>query len=260
MQAVPFCPVCGANGRTEIKGARDPLGSIPGSWSYKRCESCFSLWMDPRPIKEDIPKLYPKDYYTHEKMEQNAWITRRKGLISQIWKKVWVSELSRLGYQKKLYSFGLKPSIFGQILALFPPIKMAAQAECRFLAAPIKGKVLDVGCGNGSFLFFMKQLGWVVQGIEQDSEAAQNSRQLGISITEAFVEECSLEKDFYEAITLSHVIEHLADPKAILLKLYSSLKPGGTLVSISPNPVVKWAMIFCPNWRGLEPTKTPSFN
>ncbi|ACD82622.1 class I SAM-dependent methyltransferase [Candidatus Methylacidiphilum infernorum] len=255
LEAVPFCPVCGGEGKMTFKEVGDPLGSIPGRWSYKSCQSCFSMWMDPKPIKEDIPKLYPRDYYTHEKVDESYWIERSKSFISKAWQKIWVSELSGMGYSKELASHGLKSTRLGQLLALFPPIKMAARAECRFLPASMRGKVLDVGCGNGCFLYFMKKLGWEVQGVEPDPRAAQICKDLGIEVFQAPIEECPLEKDHYEAITLSHVIEHLSDPKEVLLKLFSSLKPGGMLVSVSPNPVGQWARAFGPAWRGLDPPR-----
>ncbi|QSR88592.1 class I SAM-dependent methyltransferase [Methylacidiphilum caldifontis] len=255
LEPIIFCPICGGSGKTEIKEATDPYGDIPGKWSYRRCQNCFSLWMDPMPIREDIPKLYPKDYYTHEQSDKIFLIKRKENFISQFWKKVWVSELSAMGYRKELSSLGLKSSYIGQLLTLFSPIKMAAQGECRYLAGHSKGKLLDVGCGNGAFLYFMKQLGWEVEGIEPDPTAAKICKDLGITVIESPIEECSLKQEFYDAITLSHVIEHLPNPKEVLVELFSSLKPQGTLVSISPNPIGKWAKIFGPSWRGLEPPR-----
>src|SRR6202041_517153 len=56
----------------------------------------------------------------------------------------------------------------------------------------------------------------------------------------------------FDAVTMNHVIEHVPDPIALLAEVNRILKPGGRLVSITPN-VQSWGhSLFGECWRGLE--------
>src|SRR5206468_492423 len=46
-------------------GLRDRLFDVPGTFSFSQCPDCRSVWLNPRPIREDIPKCYT-NYFTHE--------------------------------------------------------------------------------------------------------------------------------------------------------------------------------------------------
>ena len=54
--------------------------------------------------------------------------------------------------------------------------------------APDK-KILDVGCGNGEYLSFMKDKGWNVVGIEPAQEAATAAQSRGLDVNIATLEE-----------------------------------------------------------------------
>ena len=53
-------------------------------------------------------------------------------------------------------------------------------------------------------------------------------------------------------ITLSHVIEHLHDPIAVLRRLHAALRPGGRIWLQTPNIDSRGAERFGVAWRGLE--------
>ncbi|MBW6415016.1 class I SAM-dependent methyltransferase [Methylacidiphilum fumariolicum] len=254
LEQVPNCPICNGNGQTEIKDATDPFLAIEGKWGYKRCLDCHSLYMDPRPVPLEIPNLYPKTYYTHDSMELDPFKSQSMTFFSQLWHKIWIASLCSMGYKSQLEGKKLKSSVVGNFFCLHPTVNLEAKRQCRFLEAK-RGKILDVGCGNGQFLYFMKELQWEVEGIEPDPLAARKVIENGIKVIQSTIEEVDLSKDTYDAITLSHVIEHLRDPVSIIKKLVSALKPGGKLISISPNPTGTLAKRFLKSWRGLEPPR-----
>lgn len=51
---------------------------------------------------------------------------------------------------------------------------------------------------------------------------------------------------------MSHVIEHLHNPKSALIQAYKLLKSSGELYIDTPNIDAKGHMEFRENWRGLE--------
>jgi 2-polyprenyl-3-methyl-5-hydroxy-6-metoxy-1,4-benzoquinol methylase len=57
----------------------------------------------------------------------------------------------------------------------------------------------------------------------------------------------------FDAITMSHVIEHVPDPLASLDKCRRLLRLGGYLVLSTPNVRSLGHQRFGQSWRGLEP-------
>jgi SAM-dependent methyltransferase len=71
----------------------------------------------------------------------------------------------------------------------------------------------------------------------------------------AGVEDLVDEPGGYDVITLSHVIEHVHDPSALLRAIYRMLRPGGLLWLETPNLDSLGHARFGRNWRGLEPPR-----
>ena len=45
-------------------GLKDQLFGVGGEWQFFVCKDCELVWLNPRPVNEDIEKLY-NSYYTH---------------------------------------------------------------------------------------------------------------------------------------------------------------------------------------------------
>src|SRR5207247_693113 len=65
MESVSSCFLCGAVGAPLYGGLQDRLFGVPGIFSFSQCPECRFVWLNPRPIREDIPKCYT-NYFTHE--------------------------------------------------------------------------------------------------------------------------------------------------------------------------------------------------
>lgn len=101
-----------------------------------------------------------------------------------------------------------------------------------------RGRVLDVGCGSGGFLFQLRQrwpsdyelLGTDVSGAPLDYAESR-----GIPVARGDF----LAQDFggrrFDAVTLWAVAEHLAAPEAFLKKAHTLLNPGGCCFVLVPN-------------------------
>jgi 2-polyprenyl-3-methyl-5-hydroxy-6-metoxy-1,4-benzoquinol methylase len=95
------------------------------------------------------------------------------------------------------------------------------------------GKLLDIGCGVGWFLEAAKSEGFEIYGQEISSELADyTSESLGIKV---FTEEISNIKQKFDVITMFDLIEHVMDPKKLILESKALLNPGGIIVAFTPN-------------------------
>lgn len=120
-----------------------------------------------------------------------------------------------------------------------PPIERLGPNHLAFLGRTrMRGELLDVGCGEGTFLAVAAQLSDVA-GIELDpaaAEAAQSALGEGrvrrLSIWELANHDAP---GSYDVITLFEVLEHLEDPVAALGICRTLLRPGGRLVVSVPN-------------------------
>ncbi|MCI5134336.1 MAG: methyltransferase domain-containing protein [Candidatus Electrothrix sp. AW2] len=101
--------------------------------------------------------------------------------------------------------------------------------------APEECSLLDIGCGTGWFLDFCRQQGYTIAGQEFGKElAAHTEKRLETKIWSCPVSE--IEKNaFFDIITLFDVLEHTADPFAMLSEVKSLLQPGGISLIFVPN-------------------------
>lgn len=108
----------------------------------------------------------------------------------------------------------------------------ALEARARLLSALRPGRLLDIGCQKGEFLFWMRQRGWDVQGIEF-SKTPPNMFDMPIQYGR--IESATLEAKSFDAITLWAVLEHVHDPVAALCQVSNLLAPGGRAFALVPN-------------------------
>ena len=88
---------------------------------------------------------------------------------------------------------------------------------------------LDVGSGLGVFPAVLKELNWDCVAIEPDPEACEIIReQIGIEVLSDDLIECHKIGEF-NLISFNKVLEHIQNPKEMLLQSILHLKPGGLI-------------------------------
>jgi SAM-dependent methyltransferase len=101
------------------------------------------------------------------------------------------------------------------------------------------GKILEIGCGNGTFLRLAADRGYQVAGIDADPSAVKTAREInGILNTQSLsVEEfiADTHRSRVDVICLFDVLEHLERPREIVQALGRLLAPGGHLVCTVPS-------------------------
>lgn len=251
LEAVLACPVCGSRA---AKPLYDDLtdrvfGAAPGVWSLKRCDTCGSGYLDPRPTRASISEAY-KGYYTHSTSDHP--LVRPIGRIrSALHAALNSYENVRWGTKR-----GHAAQLGRWLIPLIPPLRAAADAECRHL--PVVAAdclLLDIGCGNGGFLALAQEAGWSVEGLDFDAAAVATAQSRGLPVQLGGIEILNDYCERYDVITLSHVIEHVHDPVLLMRRLFELLKPGGQLWIETPNLASCGSNDFGRNWRGLEPPR-----
>lgn len=99
---------------------------------------------------------------------------------------------------------------------------------------PANARVLEVGAGNGLFgQSATREFEYV--GIDLCDEAVRAARARGLEVYRASLARYVNTGAAFDAVTLFHVFEHLADPHDALATLGELLRPGGILVVITPD-------------------------
>lgn len=96
-----------------------------------------------------------------------------------------------------------------------------------------KGRVLDIGCGNGSFLSFAEQHGWEIAGV--DIKLSADARRLTCPLWEGRLQDIDFGGERFDCIRLNHVLEHTQNPVEELVIIRGLLKPGGIVYLSVPN-------------------------
>ncbi|TMC54756.1 MAG: class I SAM-dependent methyltransferase [Chloroflexi bacterium] len=103
--------------------------------------------------------------------------------------------------------------------------------------------VLDVGGSSGYLASELAKRGARVVVIDNDPQAVAEARQAGVDahVVDITREDPPETPGGYEAALLGDVLEHLADPAAVLRRLRPFVAPGGRLVASVPNGA-NWAL------------------
>lgn len=112
------------------------------------------------------------------------------------------------------------------------------EAVERISGRPISGqKVLDVGCGWAQALGFLQKKGAACFGFDPAAEAVAYAARRGLNVRQAGMETLEVfPGEKFDVVMLLNVLEHLADPVAVMNELRRRvMKPGAVLVIEVPN-------------------------
>ena len=112
---------------------------------------------------------------------------------------------------------------------------------------PEDGRLLDVGCGDGSFMLAAQSAGWNVTGTELNPHPA---RRLGLYVKKSIAGIGDVAQ--FDCITMWHTLEHFRDIKSTLTSLERLLAPKGRLIIAVPDNGSLQARLFGAKWLHLD--------
>lgn len=111
-------------------------------------------------------------------------------------------------------------------------------------------KVLDIGCGSGTFLQAAIRRSWQAFGTELNPQTAQAKK---LEVWENLAQvKANYGAEFFDAVTLWHSLEHFSNPAEILSEVSQILKKDGVLLISVPNVESFQARFFRENWWHID--------
>lgn len=247
-KAASRCILCRAQGRPLYSGLRDRLFSAPGEWSLVECpqEACGLIWLDPMPVPEDIASAYAQ-YYTHADGHarphrlSSLFAAARRGYLANAW-----------GYRRGVET---AERLLGLLPLVYPGRRVDLDFSVMWLEPRAHGRLLDVGAGSGSLVQHMATLGWRAEGLDFDPRAVETARARGLEMHLGSLSAQRFAEASFDAVTMSHSIEHVHDPLAWLTEARRILVHGGRLVIATPNTRSMLHRWFKANWFALDPPR-----
>jgi 2-polyprenyl-3-methyl-5-hydroxy-6-metoxy-1,4-benzoquinol methylase len=133
------------------------------------------------------------------------------------------------------------------------------KAFFKHVPSNVRGKLLDVGCGDGRFLRYAKKQGFEVWGIDFDKKSVENvKRNLGIDTIfaislEEFYEYAKEKNLKFDVITFFEVLEHQDKPREFLEMVKGLLREGGYIAGSVPNRESMFIEIVRDNYIDYPP-------
>jgi SAM-dependent methyltransferase len=176
------------------------------------CRDCGLIFINPQPEPEDLKEYYPKDYYTPNPSHYRDYSWFRRKALETYW-----------GYGRHSDSTP-NMHLFKKMVML--PFRIKYRHCIPFVEG---GRLLDIGCGNGTELYRLKLMGWEVYGVEIDIEASERAKSKGLSVYTGNLFEANYPDRFFHVVRMSFVLEHLPNPRETLLEISRILMPKGRI-------------------------------
>lgn len=126
----------------------------------------------------------------------------------------------------------------------------------RLISALPRGPILDVGCGDGRFLSYCRDVlpQEVSVGLEISSVRLQRVVEQGLIGVQADSEKLPFADSTFRMILMIEVIEHAWKPENMIAEAARVLAPDGMLVLTTPNYPIKRAYDLLNYLRGSRPS------
>lgn len=208
------CLACGSDRVGEWAKARDvEYLSVPDAFTFVRCNACDAVSIVDPPVRR-FGEIYPPTYYSFGSDGGAGVVTSVKDWLDRRWFR---------------------------------------RATRRLAGATLSA--LDVGGGAGQQLATLRRADPRVKRttvVDLDAGAESAARAAGHEYVRARIEDAAVRGPF-DIILLLNLIEHVADPQAVLRRARDLLAPGGVILVKTPNIESLDAWLFRHrNWGGYH--------
>ncbi len=210
------CVLCGQQQAALLFSGADRLyATTSKEFGVVRCSGCGLLRLDPQPDPVELRRYYPDNY----------WFAPGADAASRL--------------EESYRRLVLRDHVAFVVRALRD--------------AKVRGPLLDAGCGGGLFLGLMRERGFPVLGLDFSAGAAAIAwqRQSAPAVC-AMLDRAPFRSGSIGALTMFHVVEHLADPRAYLEAARELLEPSGRLIVQVPNANSWQSKLLGRRWNGID--------
>jgi SAM-dependent methyltransferase len=210
------CLLCGSSKWSPLLEGADRLGSGKAKWFLVvQCQDCGLCFTNPRPAPQSMTQFYSSDYPPHRPIDNQD-----RGL----------------GTQHRLKHFWRTPVEHRKQMPIHG-----------------SGRLLDFGCGSGSFLWRMHRQGWKAVGVDASETVVHYvGHELGLPALSGSLPHPDLADGSFDVITMWQSLEHVHWPMAVLRGARRLLAPGGKLMVTVPNIDSLPFRWFGQSWIGLD--------
>jgi len=202
------CSICGNYTNYKAHIIKEMMFGLHHEFEYIECDYCQCLSL--KSVPEDLTAYYPSDYYSFSDQP----ISSKQN-----------NELVRL--RNQYLAFGT-PWIGKMLFNLFPKRELA---WLPLIGLKKNTCILDVGCGSGNLLYFLKDQG--MNNLTGIDPFLKNDRIASKAFTISKKDIFSI-SGIWEIILFHHAFEHMSDPKNVLAKTASMLSIGGQCIIAIP--------------------------
>ena len=208
------CSLCGGKESSTCLAAFDFDSSVE-PFQLVQCTGCSLTVIQPTPPPASLDKYYPESYY---------------------------------GSGKRKFSGVIE---FLTVLSCNLRAQKVVKQISRSMSGKHVNKVLDVGCGRANLLGHLNKLGCECYGTER-AKFPDDGHSEGIDIFRGSVAERRYESDYFDAVVIWHVLEHLHDPLETLDEIARITRKNGIIAIAVPNFSSLQSNLFKSDWFHLD--------
>jgi SAM-dependent methyltransferase len=206
------CILCQGPLDQPVANVFDARFGIDGKYEVWRCGRCQLEQMFPVPAPAWLKRLY-ESHYNFGGEKETLYTNLREWFCSSFLYRLWI----RL------------------------------DGDLSFHGHKGTGRLIDIGCNEGRGLKIYARNGFQVEGCELSETAAAVARARGFTVHTRPIGDLPFSAP-YDVAVLSNVLEHVPDPRQMLLDVHRILSPNGQLWISCPNNQSWLRKMFGRHW------------